>query len=231
MEVERALTDRAGDCHAPFTIVPYSHRTRDHPDREARVDGASAGVPASPRGHGTVSELSATTLRRHADREDSDLRQALRRFVGGRLDHHADGEDIVQETYLRLYDYRRTRPVADAGAFCFAIARNLVRDYFSERRALPPAGVLSDEIACARPRAEEVLDYRQRVEILVRALKVMPPLRREVFLRRRLNGIATATIAADLELSIAAVEKHCTRAVADMRLALERRGLPPEAGR
>jgi RNA polymerase sigma-70 factor (ECF subfamily) len=69
------------------------------------------------------------------------------------------------------------------------------------------------------------------VEILVGALKVMPPLRREVFLRRRLDGIASATIAADLQLSLAAIEKHCTRAVVDLRLALERRGLPPGASR
>jgi RNA polymerase sigma-70 factor (ECF subfamily) len=71
-----------------------------------------------------------------------------------------------------------------------------------------------------------VLDYRQRVEILVGALRVMPPLRREVFMRRRLDGIAGKTIADDLGLSAAAVEKHCTRAIADLRAALERRGLP-----
>jgi RNA polymerase sigma-70 factor (ECF subfamily) len=65
----------------------------------------------------------------------------------------------------------------------------------------------------------------------VRAIKVMPPLRREVFLRRRLDGVACAIIAADLEMSLAAVEKHCTRAVADLRAALERRGLPAGAAR
>lgn len=188
-------------------------------------------MSASLQGRGAVNEISAILIRRRADQEEADLRQALRRFVGGRLNHHADGEDIVQETYVRLYDYRRTRPVADAAAFCFTVARNLVHDHFRQRSALPPTSDLSDEIVCARPRAEEVLDYRQRVEILVRALKVMPPLRREVFLRRRLDGMASATIAADLQLSIAAVDKHCTRAVADLRLALERRGLPPGAAR
>lgn len=178
-----------------------------------------------------MNEISAITMRRRADREEAELRVALRRFVGGRLDHHADGEDIVQETYVRLYDYRRTRPVADAGAFCFAIARNLVHDHFRQRRTLPPTSELSEEIACARPHAEEMLDYRQRVEILVRALKVMPPMRREIFLRRRLDQMPSATIAADLQVSVAAIEKHCTRAVADLRLALERRGLPAGAAR
>ena len=176
-----------------------------------------------------MNEFTAIAARRHADREQAELRAALQRFVEGRLRDRAEGEDIVQETYVRLYQYRRSRPVADTAAFCFAIARNLVLDHFRRRSVAPPSVELVEDIACPYPTAETVLEYRQRVEILVRALKVMPPLRREVFLRRRLDGVASATIAADLGLSLAAVEKHCTRALADMRAALERRGLPPGA--
>lgn len=178
-----------------------------------------------------MNELTMIAARRHASREEAELRAALHRFVGGQLRNRDEGEDIVQETYVRLYDYRRTRSVADVGAFCFAIARNLINDHFRQRRAAPASGELVEDIACPQPRADEVLDYRQRVDILVRALNVMPPLRREVFLRRRLDGVPVATIAADLELSVAAVEKHCTRAVADLRAALVRRGLPAGAQR
>jgi RNA polymerase sigma-70 factor (ECF subfamily) len=177
---------------------------------------------------GSIEQRKDNAVLRATGREDVELRHALRRFVEGKLRDRQDGEDIVQETYLRLYDYRRTRPVADVGAFCFTVARNLVRDHFRRARTVLPIE-LDEVIACARPRADEILDYRQRVDILVRALKVMPPLRREVFLRRRLDAVPSATIAADLEMSVAAVEKHCARALADLRAALERRGLPPGA--
>lgn len=178
-----------------------------------------------------MNELTAIAARRRAESEEAELRQALRRFVEGRLRDRNEGEDIVQETYVRLYSYRRTRPVADVGAFCFAVARNLVHDHFRSSSKAPPRAELAEDIVCPQPRAEEILDYRQRVDILVRALKVMPPLRREIFLRRRLDGIPAATIAADLDMSLAAVEKHCTRALADLRIALERRGLPAGAAR
>lgn len=178
-----------------------------------------------------MNELTVIAARRHAAAEEVALRAALQRFVEGRLRDRDEGEDIVQETYVRLYDYRRTRGIADVGAFCFAVARNLVFDHFRRRRAMPEAIELAEDVACPLPRAEEVLDYRQRVDILAAALRVMPPLRREVFLRRRLDGVAGAIIAADLEMSPAAVEKHCTRAVADLRAALERRGLPAGAAR
>lgn len=195
-------------------------------DREHGSVKARAGVPPSLWGHTAVNEISSIAMGHHAERDDADLHQALLQFVGGRLRHHADGEDIVQETWLRLYDYRQKRSVGNVGAFCFKVARNLVHDYFRARRAMPEAQEVTEEIACPQPRIETVLDYRQRVEILVSALKVMPPLRREVFLRRRLDGIASKTIAEDLELSVAAIEKHCTRALADLRTALEKRGLP-----
>lgn len=178
-----------------------------------------------------MNELTVIAARRHAAAEEVALRAALQRFVEGRLRDRDEGEDIVQETYVRLYDYRRTKGVADVGAFCFAVARNLVFDHFRRRRAMPATAELAEDIACPLPRAEEVLDYRQRVDILVAALRVMPALRREVFLRRRLDGVPSATIAADLEMSLAAVEKHCTRAAADLRAALERRGLPAGAAR
>ncbi|NLS25196.1 putative RNA polymerase sigma factor FecI [Sphingomonas sp. S2M10] len=178
-----------------------------------------------------MTELSVIAGSRRAAAEEVALRAALHRFVRSRLQDPHDGEDIVQETYIRLYDYRRSRAVADVGAFCFAVARNLVWDHFRRLRAQPRHAELAEDIACPQPCAEEVLDYRQRVEILVRALRVMPPLRREIFLRRRLDGVAVAIIAADLGMSVAAVEKHCVRAVADLRAALERRGLPGGAAR
>ncbi|MDO6414956.1 sigma-70 family RNA polymerase sigma factor [Sphingomonas sp. BIUV-7] len=172
-----------------------------------------------------MNELTAVAARRSAAAEETALHRALHGFVTGRLRDRCAGEDIVQETYVRLYDYRRTRTITDAAAFCFAVARNLVHDHFRRLRALPPGAELADDIACPQPRAEEVLDFRQRVDVLIGALRVMPPLRREIFLRRRLDGIPGRTIAGDLGMTPAAVEKHCTRALADLRHALERRGL------
>jgi RNA polymerase sigma-70 factor (ECF subfamily) len=172
-----------------------------------------------------VNQIAPILTRREAQAEEVALRQALHRFVTGRLRDGIAGEDIVQETYVRLYDYRRKRPIADTAAFCFAVARNLVHDHFRRLRAQPPAAELAEDIICPLPRVDEVLDYRQRVEILVRALNVMPPLRREIFLRRRLDGVPGAVVAADLGMTQAAIDKHCTRALADLRYALERRGL------
>lgn len=174
-----------------------------------------------------MTDMAPAILAPRPPMDEAELHPVLRRFVQGQIRHGADSEDIVQEIYVRLYDYRSRRSVADVGAFCFAVARNLIRDHLRRRYAAPQTTELAPDIACPAPRADEILAYRERVEILIRALKAMPPLRREVFTRHRLEGHSTATIAGELGLSAAAVEKHCTRAVADLRLALERRGLTP----
>jgi RNA polymerase sigma-70 factor (ECF subfamily) len=162
---------------------------------------------------------------------DAALHPALQRFIEGRLRDRSDSEDIVQETFLRLYDYSRTRTVADVGAFCFAVARNLIRDHVRRRRAAPLTEEPTEAIACPAPRADEILGHRERVDVLRQALRAMPPLRREVFLRRRLDEQDAATVAEALGIGRSAVEKHVTRAVADLRRALEKRGLALEGGR
>ncbi len=170
----------------------------------------------------------ASVAARAAATKDVDLHPVLRRFVEGRLRDRSDSEDLLQEIYLRLYDYRRTRTVADVGAFCFAVARNLIRDHM-RRRDNGPLLVEADEtIACPAPRADELLAYRERVEVLRQALRAMPPLRREVFLRRRLDDQPVETISKALGIGRSAVDKHVSRAVADLRRALDRRGLALE---
>lgn len=177
-----------------------------------------------------MNDLTAVRVR---DAEtDADLHPVLHRFISGRLRDRDASEDLVQETFLRLYDYRRTRTVGDVGAFCFAVARNLIRDHLRRRANHATASVEAmEQVACPAPRADEILAYRERVEVLRQALRAMPALRREVFLRRRLDDQDIATIAAALGIGRAAAEKHVTRALADLRRALDRRGLHLGEGR
>ena len=109
------------------------------------------------------------------------------------------------------------------------IARNLLRDH--HRVARRGAHVELDEaMVCPLPAADRVVAFRRAVALMAGALERMPPLRREIFLRRRLDGLTTAAIADRLDMSTAAVEKHVVRAFADLRTALARRGFTMEAG-
>lgn len=163
--------------------------------------------------------------RRRSGTDEQALHALLHRFALSRLRDRCDSDDLVQETFVRLYDYRRRRTVDDTTAFCLMVASNLIRDRFRRMRNGPDMTELADTLVCPQPRADETLLYRQRIAILSAAIAAMPPLRREVFLRRRLDGDTVARVANDLEMSPAAIEKHVTRALADLRHALDRRDL------
>ncbi len=172
--------------------------------------------------------MGATTLvpgARQSVTDERALHAVLHRFVLSRLRDRCDSDDLVQETFVRLYTYRSRRAVEDVTAFCLTVAGNLIRDRFRRLNAAPVMDELPDTLVCPQPRADEALLYRQRVALLSAAIEAMPPLRREVFLRRRLDGDSVATVARDLDLSPVAIEKHVTRALADLRRALDRDGL------
>jgi RNA polymerase sigma factor (sigma-70 family) len=147
----------------------------------------------------------------------------LLRYIGQRVDDAALREDIVQETFVRLLAYQ-AKPdivIANITALLRRISLDLTHDHF--RRAGRQNTVeLSDEIPCSSPTAHERLEQRQLLRIVVGVAKAMPPLRREVFFRRRVEGQSAKEVALALGISPGAVDAHMARAVLDLYLAIEK---------
>ncbi|MCY1647129.1 RNA polymerase sigma factor [Caulobacter sp. SL161] len=148
-------------------------------------------------------------------------RRDLYQFIVRRTRDPATAEDLVQETFERLLAYGQAKTIVDRAALGYGIALNLVRDHFrlAQRRAVQ---VLDDDIPCPDPAPEQILMHRQKVEVFSQALDAMPPLRRDVFIRRRLHGHSSRQISEELSLSEAAVEKHVARALEQLRREVAR---------
>lgn len=155
-------------------------------------------------------------------------RNSLYYFILKRVRDPWISEDLAQETVTRLIQYSRSRSISNAQALGFQIATNLVRDHF---RALRRGDTqpLSEELVCDTPAQEQVSIDRQRVDAFNRALRTMPPLRREVFIRRRLHGESYAQIGDALNLSNAAVEKHIIRALHWLHQEVSKHDAGPKA--
>jgi RNA polymerase sigma-70 factor (ECF subfamily) len=58
----------------------------------------------------------------------------------------ADVEDVVQESYLRIWKVRLHRPIASAKAFLFTIARHLALDQIRRGKISPiTSSILPDQ--------------------------------------------------------------------------------------
>ena len=148
--------------------------------------------------------------------------------MGPRVDDAALREDIVQEAIVRFLAYQ-AKPgvtIANAVGLLRRISLDLARDHFrsaGRHRAVE----LSDGIPCPRPSIQEQLEHRQLVSIIADMVKAMPPLRREVFFRRRVEGQSAKEVAEALGISPGAVDTHIARAVLDLHSAIgkfEKRG-------
>ena len=147
----------------------------------------------------------------------------LLRYVERRVNDVALREDIVQEAFVRLLAYQ-AKPdivIANITGLLRRISLDLTRDHF--RRSGRNRNVeLSDDIPCPRPTIQERLEQRQLIKIVVGVAEAMPPLRREVFFRRRVQGQSAKEVAEALGISPGAVDAHIARAVLDLHLAMEK---------
>jgi RNA polymerase sigma-70 factor (ECF subfamily) len=141
----------------------------------------------------------------------------LYHFVLGKVRDPHLSEDIAQETMTRLVAADGGKDLDGQRALGFTIALNLVRDHFRRRK---PTDQLHDGLASAEPLADEVVAQRQRLAAVAAVIARMPPMRREIFLRRRVHGDGVGAIADSLGLSRAAVEKHLVRGLADLHRAM-----------
>lgn len=141
-------------------------------------------------------------------------------FLRRRCGNPALAEDIAQDAIVRLVDFARRERVDHPQALLARIATNLLINH-QRREARLIAGLVDDPVD-DRPCQERAAVDADRLDQLRQAIDALPPLRREVLIRRRLEGQSYREIGAALNLSSAAVEKHVVRALADLRAYQER---------
>jgi RNA polymerase sigma-70 factor (ECF subfamily) len=149
-----------------------------------------------------------------------------------------DGEDILQELWLKVERLEAQGPIADPRAYLFRMADNLMHDRVranmrraGREQAWTEAGYDTsgqDET----PSAERALAARQRLRRVEMALATLGERTQAIFRRFRLEGVTQSRIAQEEGISVSAVEKHLQRAYRVVAtLADEDDDLPPQARR
>lgn len=154
-----------------------------------------------------------------SDADWRDIRHAVLVYVRRRGHSQDVAEDVAQESLAKLLHYTRQGQTASLYALAFKIAANSLVDRFRGEARYGDA--VPDTHPCGEPLPDEVTSDRQRLALLSAALARIPPLRRAVLLRRRVDNQSYARIVAEMNLSTAAVEKHVVRGLSDLRKALE----------
>ncbi|KQB53912.1 RNA polymerase subunit sigma [Pseudomonas endophytica] len=141
----------------------------------------------------------------------------LRRYLCSRLGNPDDAADIAQSSFAQAYAYALNSTVANPRALLFKAARNACIDQY--RRHSCEVAALDDwmsRLDVLSPTVEEIVIAREQLQQLIERIERMPRLRREVFVRVRLEGYSHRQVCAELGLSAKSVELHIARAVFDL---------------
>lgn len=121
-------------------------------------------------------------------------------------------DDILQETFVRLLSPGAPARVANKMAWMKQVALNLIRDHF-RKEARHPTQMLTDQLVGDDCLPDEAAIMRQNVALFSQALERLPPLRRTIFIRRKLHGESTRAVAEALSITENAVDQHVARAM------------------
>lgn len=161
--------------------------------------------------------------------ETAALAELVRRFwvslvsyAGRFLDNMDSAEDVVQETFTRVWERRASwRPTGSAASFLYQITRRLA---LNEARRVRNQRILfrrhREHLDESHSPAEPSLDDELRTAVNA-AIESLPPRQREVFVLSRYHRLTHAEIAAALGISPATVSNQMTTAVKALRRKLE----------
>jgi len=151
----------------------------------------------------------------------------FRRRLAGRSE---DAEDLTQEVFVRLAQ----RPDRNNGetieAYVFTIASNILSNWHRSRLSRRadahenldhvteadtfPSILIEDRSP------ERVLESRESLQLLEKALLQLHERTRDIFLLSRIDGVSHQEIGRRFGISVSAVEKHMLKALTHIRRAL-----------
>jgi len=158
----------------------------------------------------------------------------LRNFVRKRVADPGLAEDILQDVFYELVEtYRLMKPVEQAGAWLYRVARNRIIDFFRKKRpealgsgraeGADDEGVLMLEDLLPSPDAGPEAAYARKVllEELNAALEELPPEQRYVFIAHEIDGRSFKDLGDETGLNVNTLLSRKRYAVLHLRRRLQ----------
>ncbi|WP_071145047.1 sigma-70 family RNA polymerase sigma factor [Bacteroides ihuae] len=135
--------------------------------------------------------------------------QTILKYIAYRINHKYEAEDLVQDVFIRLLDYKQMLREDTVKYFLFTIARNIVTDYI--RRYYKKEEITSyiyDIAMRTTNETEEILIAKDILSLERNYLQTFPPQRKIIYSLSRFGEQTTDDISEKMNLSRRTVENH-----------------------
>lgn len=151
----------------------------------------------------------------------------LRAYLMRNESEPADVEDIMQETYRRIIEVKKSKGVRSPRGLLITIAKNVSRDMVRRKYASKTFSVAEmDELNVldAGDQPSEQLIKSDNAAMLESALRSLPPACRKVMLLRTFENLTYKEIAERLNISVNTVETQLARGLNRCRKYFKQNG-------
>ena len=139
-----------------------------------------------------------------------------------------DVDDVVQESFLRIWRVRAGKSIASARGLLYQIARHVALDFIRHERASPFVSASDLDVLCIydlSPDSAAAACTCEEIELLADAIAALPARCREIFILRKIKRVPQKEIARTLGLSPQTVQVQVQRGMKRCEKFLAQRGL------
>lgn len=135
-------------------------------------------------------------------------------YIYYRINSKEEAEDIAQDVFLRLMDYKQMLRPDTVKFFIYTISRNLVNDYLRRHykkqhyKKQEITSYIYDHATTCTNETENQIIANDLLACEKRKLRTLPEQRRKIYIMSRFEDKSSSEISAKLDLSRRTVENH-----------------------
>ena len=138
-----------------------------------------------------------------------------------------EAEEVVQEVFLYIWDKRDgLKPEHSFNAYIFTIAYNIIKKYFNKKTR---DNAFKDDLIYSllqqENRLDQIIDYKFLLEKVELYIDALPKRRKEIFVKRKYDGLSVKQIADQLGISPNTVENQLASAQKQIQHELKKEKL------
>lgn len=131
-------------------------------------------------------------------------------------------EDLVQDVFLQLWEKRKNVKDETVRSYLFSISRNaFLKNYRQKKYDLKFKSTYFEQVEYKSP--EYLLELKEFDQKLQKTISEMPEKCRVIYLMNRIDELTYAEIATNLQVSVKAIEKQMSKAIAILEKKLGKR--------
>lgn len=137
------------------------------------------------------------------------LHTSVFQYIYYKIDNREDAEDLSQDVFVRLMEYKQMLCESTVKSFIYTIARNLVTDYLRHhyKRQEVSSYIFESSVTYTNETEQKVIADDLAAHEQYR-MQLLPPQRRTIYQMSRFEGKSNMDISQELNLSLRTIENH-----------------------